>query len=47
MIKVQISYEAEEEKTKMIKILSSAATVKKISKPLKSGKYYRVYLDVK
>lgn len=46
MIKLQISYKTEEEKTKMIKILSAATTVKKISKPAKSGQYYRVYLNV-
>lgn len=46
MIKLQISYKTEAEKTKMIKILSSGATVKKISKPAKSGQYYRIYLVV-
>lgn len=46
MAKVQISYKTEEEKLKLIKILSAAAVVKKISKPYKSGQFYRVYLDV-
>lgn len=46
MIRLQISYKTEAEKTKMIKILSAGVTVKKISKPAKSGQYYRVYLDV-
>lgn len=47
MIKVQINYENESEKIKMIEILSNAATVKKISKPCRTGKYYRVYVDIK
>ncbi len=46
MIKLQISYQTEKEKIKMIKIVSAAATVKKISKSYKSGQYYRVYLDI-
>ena len=46
IIRLQISYKSESEKTKIIKILSAGATVKKISKPCKSGQYYRVYLDI-
>ena len=45
MVKVQINYQTEEEKNKIIKILSAGSTVKKISKPYKSGKYYKIYLD--
>lgn len=46
MIKLQIRYKTEEEKLRMINIISSGATVKKISDPYKSGKHYRIYLDV-
>lgn len=46
MIKVQIKYETDSGKDKIIKIISDSATIKKISKPVKSGKYYRVYIDV-
>lgn len=46
MIKVQISYKTEEEKTKMIEILSVGATIKHISKPYKNGQYYRIYINV-
>jgi hypothetical protein len=46
MVRLQISYKIDEEKIKIIEILSAAATVKKISKPCKSGQYYRVYLDI-
>ncbi|GEA33608.1 hypothetical protein [Clostridium diolis] len=46
MVKLQISYKTDEEKTKIIEILSAAAIVKKISRPRKSGQYYRVYLDI-
>lgn len=46
MIKLQISYKTENEKDKMIDILSAGATVKHISKPYKSGQYYRIYVNV-
>lgn len=46
MVKLQIRYEIEKEKDKIIKILLKTSTIKKISKPAKSGRYYRVYLDV-
>lgn len=46
MVKIQINYQTEEEKLKLIRILSAAAIIKKISKPYKSGQFYRVYLDV-
>jgi len=46
MIKIQISYEKEEEKLKMIDIISVGATIKHISKPYKSGQYYRIYVNV-
>jgi len=47
MIKLQIKYETEEEKNKMIEIVSAGVIVKKEGKPHKSGKYYRIYLDIK
>lgn len=47
MIKLQISYKTDDEKSKMINILSAGAIIKKISKPLKTGEYYRVYLEIK
>lgn len=46
MVKVQISYQKEDEKIKMIKLLSAGANVKKISDPYKSGKFYRVYIYI-
>ncbi len=46
MSKIQISYETEEEKTKLIKALSAGSIIKHISKPYKSGKYHRIYLKV-
>lgn len=46
MIKLQIKYQSQEEKQKMIGILSAAASIKSISKPYKSGQYYRIYLDI-
>ena len=47
MIKLQISYENELEKEKVIKTLSTVTEIKKISEPYKNGKFYRVYVDVK
>ena len=48
MIKLQIKYQSEEEKQKMIRVLSAESIIKNISKSYKSkgGKYYRVYLDI-
>lgn len=45
-MQLQLRYKTDIEKDKMIEILSNAATVKKISKPYKSGNFYRIYLDV-
>lgn len=45
-MQLQLKYKTDSEKDKMIGILSAAATVIKISKPYKSGKFYRIYLDV-
>jgi len=46
MIKLQIRYETEEEKLRMIDIILAGAKVKKISEPYKSGQYYRIYVNV-
>jgi hypothetical protein len=46
MIKIQIKYQNEEEKIKMLKIISTGTSIKKISEPYKKGKYYRVYVDI-
>ena len=43
MIKLRISYETEKEKKK---IIDKLGRVKFISKPSKSGKYYRVYVEL-
>ncbi|OOM16749.1 hypothetical protein [Clostridium saccharobutylicum] len=45
-MQLQLRYKSDHEKERMIQILSTAATVKKISKPYKSGKYYRIYLNI-
>ena len=46
MVKVQIRYQTESEKQKLVDIISIGVTIKKISEPYKSGKFYRIYLDV-
>lgn len=46
MIKLQISYKTEAEKTKMIEILSVGAVIKHISKVHKTGQYYRIYVNI-
>jgi len=45
-MKLQLRYKTDDEKNKMIGILSAAANVKKISGPYKSGKFFRVYIDI-
>lgn len=46
MAKIQIRYENEIEKINILKALSKGIKIKRISKPSKSGKYYRVYVDL-
>lgn len=45
-MQLQLKYKTDAEKDKMIQILSDSATITKISKPYRSGKYYRIYLDI-
>lgn len=46
MIKIQIRYKTEDEKQKMVDIISTGAKIKKISSPYSGGKYYTIYLDI-
>lgn len=46
MTKIMIKYSDESEMLRLVDILSTGAKVKNISGPYKSGKYYRVYVDV-
>ncbi|OOM75461.1 hypothetical protein CLPUN_32720 [Clostridium puniceum] len=45
-MQLQLRYKTDAEKNKIIEILSTKATIAKISKPYRSGKFYRIYLDV-
>lgn len=46
MVKIQIRYENEIEKLRILEVLSKGIKIKKISKPCKKGKYYRIYIDI-
>lgn len=46
MVKIQISYENEIERIKVIEVLSKGIKINKVSKPCKTGRYYRVYVDI-
>ena len=46
MTKIMIKYKDESEMLRLVDILSTGAAIKKISKPCKTGKYYRVYVDI-
>lgn len=46
MAKITIKYENEKEKQDIIKLLSRGTKIKTISKPQKTGKYYRVYVSL-
>lgn len=46
MIKIKLSYKKEEDKLRIIKQLSHGSNIKSISKPYKSGEFYRVYIEV-
>lgn len=45
MVKIQIKYENEIEKLRIIEALKGIK-IKNISKPLRTGRYYRIYLDI-
>lgn len=45
MIRIQIKYENEIEKLKILEALKGIK-IKNISRPFKAGKYYRIYLDI-
>jgi len=47
MVKIKLSYKKEEDKIRVIKQLSDGSNIKSISKPYKSGEFYRVYIEVK
>ncbi len=46
MIKIQIKYQNEEERIKILKVISAGIVIKRISEPHKSGEFYRVYVDI-
>lgn len=46
MVRIKVSYENDIEKINILKALSKGIKIKRISKPSKSGKYYRVYVDL-
>ncbi|CUO75603.1 MULTISPECIES: hypothetical protein [Clostridium] len=47
MVKLQVKYENEAEKEKVIKVLSKGCKVIKVSDTYKKGKYNRIYVDIK
>ena len=46
MTKIQIKYENEIEKLKILEVLSKGIKINKVSKPCKTGRYYRVYVYI-
>lgn len=46
MIKIKLSYKKEEDKLRIVKQLSDGNSIKSVSKPYKSGEFYRVYIEV-
>ncbi|WP_291651331.1 hypothetical protein [Clostridium sp.] len=46
MAKIQIRYENEIEKLKILEVLSKGIKIKKISETIKIGRYYRVYVEI-
>ncbi len=46
MIKIQIKYQSEEERRRVLKIISAGTEIKRISEPHKSGEFYRVYVEI-
>ncbi len=46
MVKIQIRYENESDKKKLIDGLSKEFKIVKISKPYRNGRYYRAYIEI-
>ncbi len=46
MMKIQIKYENESDKEKLIQGLTEKFKIVKISKPYKNGRYYRAYIEI-
>ncbi|WP_294363531.1 hypothetical protein [uncultured Clostridium sp.] len=46
MVKIQIKYEKEREKITLLEVISKGIKIKRISKPVKTGKYNRIYIDI-
>ncbi len=46
MMKIQIKYENENDKEKLIDGLSKEFKVVKVSKPYRNGRYYRIYVEI-
>lgn len=47
MARIQISYENEMERIKILEALSKGLEIRNITKPYRTGKYTRIYVDVK
>lgn len=46
MVKIQVKYENEVERIRILEVLSKGTKIKNISKPSKTGRYYRVYIEL-
>lgn len=46
MVRIIVKYENEAEKHKFIEFLATGNKIKTISNPHRSGKFYRVYVDI-
>lgn len=46
MVKLQIKFENEQDKLRIIELLSKESKIKKIYKVYKTGKYSRVCIDI-
>ncbi|MBY6836275.1 hypothetical protein [Clostridium botulinum] len=46
MTKITIKYENDMDKIKILELLSKGTKIIEVRKPYKSGKYYRVYVDI-
>ncbi len=46
MVKIKLSYQKEEDKLRILKQLSSGSNLKMVSKPHKTGEFYRIYVEI-
>lgn len=46
MVKIRLSYKYDKDRLRILKQLSNGNRIKNISKPCKTGEFYRIYVEI-